>query len=96
MGNLKELALKAFEAVFENRGSVNVDGLVYLMEETPRTRLRFVRIGEYTFLEQNPEKRSHWGKLAREGHRILWVLKGPRYIAQVRDGVFHDLREKNK
>jgi hypothetical protein len=31
---------------------------------------------------------------AREGHRIVWVMKGRRYLAQVRDGEFYDLRKK--
>jgi hypothetical protein len=91
--DLKEVALRAYETIFDDRESVEVDGLIYLTERTPRANLRLVKIGGYTFLEQNPEKGSRWGKLAQEGHHILWVLKGPRYLAQVRDGVFHDFRK---
>ncbi|MCW4040282.1 MAG: hypothetical protein NWE83_05980 [Candidatus Bathyarchaeota archaeon] len=69
--DLEEVALRVYEVIFDNQGSVEVDGLVYLMERTPRANLRLLKIGGYTFLEQNPEKGSRWGKLAREGHQIL-------------------------
>jgi hypothetical protein len=38
-------------------------------------RLRMVRFEaegrEYQAIEQNPEKASAWGKLARQGHRVV-------------------------
>jgi len=58
----------------------------------PSANLRFFKIEGYSFLEQNPRKSSHLAKLAREGHLIMWVMKGRRYLGQVRDGVFYDLR----
>jgi hypothetical protein len=91
--DLKEVALKAFEAVFTSHKSVRIDGEDYFVESTSSAGLRFVKIGKYTFLEQNPNKSSRWAKLAREGHNILWVLMGRRYLAQVRDGVFYDFRK---
>jgi hypothetical protein len=30
------------------------------------------------WLEQNPEKRSKWAKLAKQGHEIAWELEGSR------------------
>jgi hypothetical protein len=93
--DLREVSLEAYKAMFGGRDSVEVEGLKYLIERTPRTRLRLVRIGEHTFLEQNPDKSSRWAKMAREGHFIMWVLQGRRYLAQVRDGEFHDFRKKS-
>jgi len=93
--DLREVALRAYEAIFEGRESVDINGGVYLIERTPRAGLRFEEVGEYSFLEQNPRKASHWAKMAREGHRILWVMRGRRYLATVRDGEFHDLRKKD-
>jgi hypothetical protein len=29
------------------------------------------------WLEQNPEKRSKWAKLAREGHLVAWEFERP-------------------
>jgi hypothetical protein len=92
--NMREKARKAYEAIFSNQESILIDGIGYHMERTPRANLRFFKIEGYSFLEQNPRKSSHWAKLAREGSLIMWVMKGRRYLGQVRDEVFHDLRKK--
>jgi hypothetical protein len=92
--NMKEKALIAYQAIFSNQESIMIGGTDYLMERTPRANLRFFKIEGYSFLEQNPRKSSHWAKLAREGSLIMWVMKGRRYLGQVRDGVFYDLRKK--
>ncbi|MCW3978268.1 MAG: hypothetical protein NWF12_00845 [Candidatus Bathyarchaeota archaeon] len=95
MRDLREAALRAYDAIFEDRESVEINGDVYLIERTPRADLRFVKAGEYSFLEQNPKKASHWAKMAREGHRILWAMRGRRFLATVRDGEFYDFRKKD-
>lgn len=43
---------------------------------------------EYQMIEQNPEKPSRWGQLAREGHRVVQVrdVESGRYVAAVVDG----------
>ena len=91
---MKEKALKAYEAIFSNHETLFIDGIEYHMERTPGASLKFFNIEGYSFLEQNPSKSSHWAKLAREGSLIMWVMKGRRYLGQVRDGAFHDLRKK--
>lgn len=37
-------------------------------------------------VEQNPDKDSHWAKLARDGHKVAWVMKDGDYFARVIDG----------
>ena len=93
---MEEVALRAYDAIFEDRESVEINGDVYHVERTPGAQLRFVKIDEYSFLEQNPRKGSHWAKMARQGHRILWALRGRRYLATVRDGKFYDFRKKKE
>jgi hypothetical protein len=62
------------------------------VERTGSRRFRTVRfeIGgrEYQMIEQNPEKPSRWGKLAREGHRVVQVrdVESGKYVAAVVDG----------
>ena len=80
--DLREVALKVFDAIFDEHKSMDIDGKVYLVERTSRANLRLVKIDRYTFLEQNPSTSSQWAKMAREGHKILWVLVGRRYLAQ--------------
>ena len=50
---------------------------------TWRDRLGHSRLRSFTdetghfWLEQNAEKDSKWGKLARAGHDIAWEFEGP-------------------
>jgi hypothetical protein len=71
---------------------VLVDGRSSLVTRTGMNRLRTVRFvmegKEYQAIEQNPEKPSRWGKLAREGHRVVQFrdLASGKYVAVVVDG----------
>lgn len=54
---------------------------------------------EYTAIEQNPEKPSRWGQLAREGHRVVQFkdLETNRFVAVAVDGevrVYGDRRSR--
>ena len=51
-----------------------------------------VRVGTRTFtlIEQNPNKPSRWGKLSREGHQVIQVTDGNRYVGVVVDGHFQN------
>lgn len=60
-------------------------------------------VGDFLYLEQNPLKDSEHGRLAKDGHKIMWIIYKPRnkeinhpfkpgtYIAKVMDGVTHRL-----
>lgn len=91
MENLEAIALQIYHVIFGTQSSVTVEDQEYQVQFTSRAKLRFIRIKDYMFLEQNPAKGSRWGKMAREGHNILWVIKNGAYIAQVRDEKFHQL-----
>ena len=43
---------------------------------------------EYDAIEQNPEKASRWGQLAREGHQVVQFLDKTtrRFVAVAIDG----------
>jgi hypothetical protein len=92
--NLREKALIAFNGIFNNFETIEIDGYSYHMDYTSRSGLRLFKIEGYSYLEQNSETGSNWAKMAREGHQIMWVMKGRRYLAQVRDGIFYDFRKK--
>ena len=94
MENLREKAIKAYEAIFSNQDSVEIGETKYFLERTSRSKLRLFKIEGYSFLEQNPATRSNWAKMAQQGSLIMWVMKGRRYLAQVRDGEFYDFRKK--
>jgi hypothetical protein len=69
---------EVFQSVAEQLMSgkqVEVEGRRFPVRRCSSQRLRmatFIVAGhEYTAIEQNPEKPSRWGKLAREGHRVV-------------------------
>ena len=37
-------------------------------------------------LEQNPDTKSRWAKIAKEGKKVMQFLDGGRYVAVVVDG----------
>jgi hypothetical protein len=43
---------------------------------------------QYQAIEQNPEKPSRWGQLAREGHRVVQFrdVRSGKYVAVAIDG----------
>ncbi len=52
-----------------------------------RSGLRYVPLPQDAVLiEQNPKKSSEWAELARDGHRVAWVLRDGQYLARVVDG----------
>lgn len=71
---------------------VEFEGRTALVRRTGSQRLRTVRFvmggKEYQAIEQNAEKPSRWGKLAREGHRVVQFrdLQSQKYVAVAVDG----------
>jgi hypothetical protein len=47
---------------------------------------------QYQAIEQNPDRPSRWGKLAREGHRVVLFrdLMTQKYVAVAVDGEVKD------
>ena len=70
---------------------VVVEGRPSKVTRTGARRLRTVRFvmggKEYQAIEQNPEKPSRWGELARKGHRVVQFrdLETQKYVAVVVD-----------
>lgn len=71
---------------------VVVEDRVFRITRTGAQRLRTVRFqmggNEYQAIEQNAEKPSRWGKLARDGHRVVQFrdLQSQKYVAVTVDG----------
>lgn len=72
--------------------TVTLDGRISRIARTGAKRFRAARFlmdgKEYQAIEQNPEKPSRWGKLAREGHRVVQFrdLASQKYVASCVDG----------
>ena len=69
---------------------VEIDGNKYPVRETSRRRLKQVDFRfeghELRGLEQNPDTKSKWAAMARDGKKVMQFLEGGRYVAVVVDG----------
>ena len=92
--NLRDAAIKIYEAIFGGQESVEIDRYTYTIDKTSKSKLLSVTIGPLFFVEQNPKKSSKWAEMAREGRQIMWVMRGRSYLARVMDGKFLDLKRK--
>jgi hypothetical protein len=93
MENLKEIGLKIFEAIFSGAKTVKIDDIEHEIKKFS-SGIKFLDLFGYRFIEQNLNKKSQWGKKAREGHQIMWIIKHRRYLVQIIDGEFKDLSKK--
>ena len=72
--------------------TVDLNGMQVPVNRTSKNRLRtlaFTMDGrEYMAIEQNAEKPSRWGKLAREGHQVVQFKDAAtnRFVAVSVDG----------
>ena len=84
-------ALKSVAELMMTSSEVSVGGKSFRVNRTGTRRFRTVRFlmdgVEYQAIEQNPEKPSRWGKLARAGRRVVQFrdLDSGKYVAVVVD-----------
>lgn len=92
MENIKENGMKIYNALFERKKVVEIDDIEYPIKRFS-VGVRYVDLFGYRYIEQNRNKKSEWGKKAREGHKIMWIIKGRRYMARIMDGEYVDLKK---
>ena len=78
------------QTLVDGANYVQIDGEKYAVRETLKRRLKQVDFRfdghELRGLEQNPDTKSRWAKMAREGKKVMQFLDGGRYVAVVVDG----------
>jgi hypothetical protein len=81
------------QSLIDKKKSVDLDGETYPARQTAKSKLKQI---DFSFedrhlrgLEQNPNTKSRWAKLAREGKAVMQFLEHGRYIAVVVDGKVH-------
>jgi hypothetical protein len=81
------------QALVDNKKTVDLDGETYPIRQTPKSKLKQIDFRfeerELRGLEQNPNTKSRWAKLAREGKKLMQFLENGKYIAVVVDGKVH-------
>jgi hypothetical protein len=92
---LDHAVMKSVAEQLMSGSEVVVGGREFRVSRTGSQRFRTVRFvagGEkYQAIEQNPEKPSRWGQLARQGHRVVQFrdLQAQNYVAAVVNGEVH-------
>ncbi|NVM44949.1 MAG: hypothetical protein HWN79_08525 [Candidatus Lokiarchaeota archaeon] len=92
MENLEEKGLIIYNAIFQGEKNVEIDEIEYPIKKFS-SGIKYVDFFGYRFIEQNRNKKSEWGKKAREGHKIMWIIKERRYISQILDGNYNELKK---
>lgn len=81
------------QALVDNKKAVNLDGEIYPIRQTAKSKLKQVDFRfedrELHGLEQNPNTKSRWAKLAREGKKVMQFLEHGKYTAVIVDGKVH-------
>jgi hypothetical protein len=84
------------QALLDKKKTVELDGETYLVRLTAKSKLKQV---DFRFedrdlrgLEQNPNTKSRWAKMAREGKQVMQFLERGKYVAVVVDGKVHVYR----
>jgi hypothetical protein len=84
---LKSIAAQVMTSAF-----VGIDGKSVTVRRTSTQPLRTVAFNveghRYQAIEQNPEKPSRWGQLARSGHQVVQFkdVEGNKFVAVGVDG----------
>jgi hypothetical protein len=82
--------------------SISLNGREIAVHRTSSHRLKTVSFTldgrEYTAIEQNPEKPSRWGQLARDGHKVVQFKdnESNRFVAVSVDGKVREYGAKKK
>jgi hypothetical protein len=79
------------QALVEKKKIVSVGGAPFPVRRTSKNRLAQIDfqvegIG-FRGLQQNPQTKSRWAKIAREGAKVMQFLRAGRYVGVVVDGV---------
>jgi hypothetical protein len=79
------------QALVEQKKIVTVGNSTFSVRRTAKHRLAQIDFEmngvEFRGLEQNPQTKSRWAKMAREGAKVMQFLRAGRYFGVVADGV---------
>jgi hypothetical protein len=79
------------QALLEQKKIVTVGNSTFSVRRTAKHRLAQIDFEvdglEFRALEQNPQAKSRWAKMAREGAKVMQFLRAGRYVGVVADGV---------
>jgi hypothetical protein len=78
------------QSLVDKKKIVEIDDETYSVRQTAKSKLKQIDFRfegrELRGLEQNPNTKSRWAKLARDGRKVMQFLEAGRYTAVVVDG----------
>src|ERR1700732_3382211 len=84
------------QALVEHKKIVSVGDATFSVRRTTKNRLAQIDFEadgvEFRGLEQNPQTKSRWAKMAREGTKVMQFLRAGRYVGGVAGGGFKHYR----
>ena len=85
------------QSLIDKKKTVDIDGETYPVRQTSKSKLKQIDFRfedrELRGLEQNPNTKSRWAKLARERRQVMQFLEHGKYIAVVVDGKVHHYKQ---
>jgi hypothetical protein len=98
--SLEDVLLNVWrQSLVENKKTVALEGESFPVRSTAKRKLKRI---DFRFdgkdlrgLEQNPDTKSRWAAMARDGKKVMQFLEAGRYIAVVTNGEVHLYTLKN-
>jgi len=92
--SLEDVLLTVYrQSLIENKKTVTLEGQNFPVRSTAKRKLKQIDFRfdgrELRGLEQNPDTKSRWAKMARDGKRVMQFLERGKYVAVVADGKVH-------
>ena len=91
--SLEETLIEVWRQAFADAKSVTLGNTSYPVVRTSKRGLRQINFTyqgkEIRALEQNPETKSRWAAMARDGKKVMQFLSEGHYVAVVVDGEAH-------
>ena len=92
--SLEDALLTVYQqSLVENRKTVLLEDKSFPVRVTAKRKLKQVDFQydgrDLRGLEQNPETKSRWAAMAKNGKKVMQFLEGGRHVAVVADGKVH-------
>lgn len=93
--------LQSVAAQLMSSSKIEIDGQALPVQRTGSRRFRMVRFTmdgrAYQAIEQNPQRPSQWGQLARQKHQVVQFrdLQNNKYVAVSVDGEITEYGQKS-
>ncbi len=87
------------QSLVENKKTVTLEAESFPVRSTAKRKLKQIDFQldgkDLRGLEQNPDTKSRWAAMARNGKKVMQFLESGRYVAVVADGKVHLYAPKN-